>query len=454
MRRINRKIIGRNCFKLNYVHKSSKVSVLNYYSSNYSNNLKHNNYYSSITKNDNTETNHDDNPNDRPTPQPLSILLEDEELLRQSAQQFAQDQILPKVQEMDHTSLLDKSLIQACFDQGYMGIEIPASNGGSGLSFFDSIIVIEEISKVDPGVGVFMDVQNTLVNNLLLRFGNDSQKSQYLPKLAQNTVGSFCLSEWSCGSDAFALQTSATPDPTDPDSFIINGSKAWITNAYEAGLFIVMATVDKSLKHKGITSFLIPRDTPGLTIGKKEDKTGIRASSTCEVLLNNVKVHKSAILGEKGKGYKIAIETLNEGRIGIAAQMLGLAEGSFDKTMKYLNQRMAFGKKIASFQGVQFQIARMASEIEGAKLMVYNAGRLKSKGQPFVKEAAMAKLIASEVAERVSSQCCNLMGGLGFVKEGGVEKYWRDCKIGQIYEGTSNIQLQTIAKLVEEQYSK
>eukprot|EP01088_Endostelium_zonatum_P014534 TRINITY_DN3232_c0_g1_i1.p1 TRINITY_DN3232_c0_g1~~TRINITY_DN3232_c0_g1_i1.p1 ORF type:complete len:471 (+),score=144.01 TRINITY_DN3232_c0_g1_i1:98-1510(+) len=470
MRRVSRVVLSGGRKRISPVYNRNSQNnnkiLLNYYNNNYNyNSIQH--YHSStitpqsrleqdlqtITPN-NTESNHNDNPNDKPTPQPLSILLEDEEVLRQSAAQFAQDQILPRVQAMDHSSILDPQLIESCFEQGYMGIEIPSSHSGSGLSFFDSIIVIEEFAKVDPGVAVFVDVQNTLVNNLLIRFGNPQQQALYYPKLSTSTVGSFCLSEWSCGSDAFALQTTATPLPNDPDTYVLNGTKAWITNAYEAGLFIVMATIDKGLKHKGITSFLVPRDTPGLSIGKKEDKTGIRASSTCEVILNNVKVHKSQILGEKGKGYKIAIETLNEGRIGIAAQMLGLAEGCFDKTMKYLNQRVAFGKKIAAFQGVQFQIARMASDIEGAKLMVYNAARLKARGEPFVKEAAMAKLVASETAERVSSECCNLMGGLGFVREGGVEKYWRDCKIGQIYEGTSNIQLQTIAKLIEEQYSK
>jgi alkylation response protein AidB-like acyl-CoA dehydrogenase len=330
-----------------------------------------------------------------------------------------------------------------------MGIEIPQQYGGGGMSFMSAILAIEEVAKVDGSVSVFMDVQNTLVNNAVIRWGTEKQKEQWLTRLASDTVGSFCLSEWSCGSDAFALRTTAKKDG---DSYILNGTKAWITNSKEAGLFLVMATVDLSAGHRGITAFLVDKNTPGLSIGKKEDKLGIRASSTCEVVLENCRVPASSVLGEVGKGYKIAIETLNEGRIGIGAQMLGVAEGCFDHTMKYINERKAFGQHVADFQGVQFQYASMYSDILAAKLLVYNAARLKEANQPFVIDAAIAKLRASEVAEKVSSLCVNLMGGVGFTKEFPIEKYFRDCKIGQIYEGTSNIQLQTVAKYIQQQY--
>jgi len=350
---------------------------------------------------------------------------------------------------MDEKNELDPSLLPQMFEQGLMGIEIPAEHGGGGMSFTSACLTIEELGKVDPAISVIVDVQNTLINNAIKRFGTAEQHHKYFPRLATDTVGSFCLSEWGCGSDAFALKTTAKQDG---NHYVINGTKAWITNAKEAGLYIVMATVDPSAGYKGITAFLVEKGTKGLSIGKKEDKLGIRASSTCEVLLQDCRVPASNILGQRGKGYQIAIETLNEGRIGIGAQMLGLAQGAFDTTMQYINQRNAFGKPVAEFQGVQFQFASMAADILSAKLLVYNAARLKESGKPFVLDAAVAKLRASEVAERVSSLCLNLLGGVGFTKEMPAEKYFRDCKIGQIYEGTSNIQLQTIAKLVQQQY--
>lgn len=379
----------------------------------------------------------------------VTTLSEDEEMLRSSVEQFARERIGPKVRSMDEKSELEPALVKECFEQGLMGIEIPQQYGGGGMSFMSAILAIEEVAKVDGSVSVFMDVQNTLVNNAVIRWGTEKQKEQWLPRLAQDTVGSFCLSEWSCGSDAFALKATAKKDG---DGYLLNGTKAWITNSKEAGLFLVMATVDPSAGHRGITTFLIDKNTPGISIGKKEDKLGIRASSTCEVVLENCRVPASQVLGEVGKGYKIAIETLNEGRIGIGAQMLGVAEGCFDHTMKYINERKAFNSSIADFQGVQFQYASMYSDILAAKLMVYNAARLKEAGQPFVIDAAIAKLRASEVAEKVASLCINLMGGVGFTKEFPVEKYFRDCKIGQIYEGTSNIQLQTIAKYIQQLY--
>lgn len=320
---------------------------------------------------------------------------------------------------------------------------------GAGLSFMSSVIVIEELAKVDPSISVMVDVQNTLVETAFRKWGTSELQGKYLPRLAQNTLGSFCLSEWGSGSDAFALKTTATKDGND---WILNGTKAWITNSHEAGVFIVMANTDHSKGYKGITAFIVERDFPGLIVGKKEDKLGIRASSTCEVRLENVRVPSSNVLGEVGKGYKIAIEVLNEGRIGIGAQMLGLAQGAFDMTIPYLHQRKQFGKAIADFQGMQFSIADMAVDIECARLMVYNAARLHGEGKPFVTEAAMAKLHASLVAGRVSSQCVNLCGGIGYTKDFGVEKFYRDAKIGEIYEGTSNICRETISKLIAPRY--
>lgn len=350
---------------------------------------------------------------------------------------------------MDEKQKMDGAVIQACFDQGYMGIEIPPEHGGNGMPFTNSIIVIEELAKVDPSVSVMVDVQNTLINNALKKWGTLEQQKLYYPRLAQNTLGSFCLSEWGSGSDAFALKTLATKKG---DDYILNGTKAWITNSGEAGFFICLANVDPAKGYKGITAFIVDKSNPGLIVGKKEDKLGIRASSTCEVRFENCKVPSSSILGELGKGYKIAIETLNEGRIGIGAQMLGIAEGAFNATIPYIKQRTQFGQPLSDFQGMQFQYATLAIEIEAAKLLVYNAARLKDSGQQFVKEAAMAKLYASQVAERVASQCVNMLGGVGFTKDFPVEKFYRDAKIGQIYEGTSNIQLQTIAKIVANEF--
>lgn len=344
---------------------------------------------------------------------------------------------------------MDPDLIRMCFQQGLMGVEIPEEYGGAGLDLLASCAVIEELARVDPAVSVMVDVQNTLINNALLRWGTPDQKSRWLPRLATDTLGSFCLSEASSGSDAFALKTTAKESGSD---YILNGNKLWITNAKEAGLFLVMANVDHSKGYKGLTCFVVERDTPGLSIGKKEDKLGIRASSTCEVVLEDCKVSKDNILGPVGKGYKIAIEALNEGRIGIGAQMVGLARGAFEFAMPYIMQRQQFGQPVASFQGMQFQYARAAMEIETARLLVYEAALLKQNGMDFVKSAAMAKLHASEVANRVSTSCIEWLGGVGFTKEYQAEKFYRDSIIGKIYEGTSNIQLQGIAKILQKEY--
>jgi butyryl-CoA dehydrogenase/short/branched chain acyl-CoA dehydrogenase len=346
---------------------------------------------------------------------------------------------------MDEKGVFDKALIQEFFQLGLMGIEIPEQYGGGGAKFFEAILAVEELSRVDASAGVVVDVQNTLVNNALLRWGNAEQKKRYLPKMAADTVGAYALSEANSGSDAFGLQTRAEVKGTD---YILNGRKLWITNAKEAGLFVLLATIDPAAGYKGITAFLVEKDFPGFSVGKKEDKLGIRASSTCELILEDCRVPKENVLGEPGKGYKIAIETLNEGRIGIGAQMIGLARGAWEFAAKYALERKQFGKAIAEFQGIQFQIAQMATEIEAARLMVYNAARMKDAGVNFVKEAAMTKLFASQVAERVTSLAIEIYGGYGFTKDYPVEKYWRDAKIGKIYEGTSNMQLATIAKLL------
>jgi butyryl-CoA dehydrogenase/short/branched chain acyl-CoA dehydrogenase len=378
-------------------------------------------------------------------PAPLVALTEDESLFRDNVRQFAEEKVRPLVREMDEKGVFDQSLIRQFFELGLMSIEIPEQLGGSGGSFFEAIVAVEELSRVDASAGVVVDVQNTLVNNAILRWATDGQKLHYIPRLAADTVGAYALSEAGSGSDAFALQTRAQPRGSD---YVLNGRKLWITNGKEAGLFILFATVDPAAGYKGITAFIIERDFPGFTVGKKEDKLGIRASSTCELVLEDCTVPKDNVLGEIGKGYKIAIETLNEGRIGIGAQMLGVARGAWEYAMKYSQERKQFGKPIAEFQGVQFQLARMATEIEAARMMVYNAARMKDAGLDFVKEAAMTKLFASEVAERVTSMAVEIYGGYGFTKDYPVEKYWRDSKIGKIYEGTSNMQLQTIAKLV------
>ena len=378
-------------------------------------------------------------------PAPLTTLSEDEILFRDNVRRFAEDKIRPLAKEMDETAVFDHGLLDQFFQLGLMGIEIPEQYGGAGGKFFEAILAVEEFSRADASSGVIVDVQNTLVANAFLRWASEEQKKRYLPKLAANTLGAYALSEAGSGSDAFALQTKAELKGSD---FVLNGRKLWITNGKEAGLFILFATVDVTKGYKGITAFLIEKNFPGFTVGKKEDKLGIRASSTCELILEDCRVPKENVLGEVGKGYKIAIETLNEGRIGIGAQMLGVARGAWEYAAKYSQERVAFGKPIAEFQGIQFQIAQMATEIEAARLMVYNAARMKDAGVNFVKEAAMTKLFASQVAERVTSLAIEIYGGYGFTKDYPVEKYWRDAKIGKIYEGTSNMQLATIAKLV------
>jgi butyryl-CoA dehydrogenase len=380
------------------------------------------------------------------TSQPtLTILSEDERLFQETVREFATTEVAPKVIEMDRRQAIDPAIVGRLFELGLMGVEIPPELGGTGADFFTSVLVVEELSRVDPSVGVFADVQNTLVINALVRWATMAQQAEHLPRLARDTVGAYALSEVGSGSDAFALQCRARQDG---DGWSIDGRKMWITNGAEAGLFIVFATVDPDAGYKGITAFLVERDTPGFRVGKKEDKLGIRASSTCELLFDGVRVSGDAVLGQVGQGYKVAIETLNEGRIGIGAQMLGLAQGALDHTIRYVREREQFGQPIGTFQGVQFQIAEMATEIEAARLLVYNAARLKQAGEPFVVKAAMAKLFASETAQRVASRCIDLHGGYGFTTEYPVEKLYRDAKIGTIYEGTSNMQKQTIAKVL------
>ena len=378
-------------------------------------------------------------------PNPLTTLTEDEVLFRDNIRQFADEKVRPLVKEMDEKGLFEKDLLHDFYQLGLMGIEIPEEYGGGGAKFFESILAVEELSRVDASAGVIVDVQNTLVNNALLRWATEEQKKRFLPRMASEIVGAYALSEAGSGSDAFALQTRATLKGSE---YVLNGRKLWITNGKEAGLFILFATLDPGAGYKGITAFLIEKDFPGFTVGKKEDKLGIRASSTCELILEDCRVPKENVLGEPGKGYKIAIETLNEGRIGIGAQMIGIARGAWEYASKYALERKQFGKAIADFQGIQFQIAQMATEIEAARLMVYNCARMKDAGVNFVKEAAMTKLFASQVAERVTSLAIEIYGGYGFTKDYPVEKYWRDAKIGKIYEGTSNMQLATIAKLL------
>ena len=374
---------------------------------------------------------------------PLTCISEDENLLRNSVRAFAETSIQPLVQEMDKTASIPSHLIKQLFDLGVMGIEIPENHGGSSGTFFHSIIAVEELSRIDPSIGLLVDVQNTLVVNALLHWGSEELKERYLSKLAQTSIGAYALSESDSGSDAFALATRAIKSGED---FLLNGRKLWTTNAHEAEVFLVFANAQPELKHRGITAFVIDRKTPGLTIGKKEEKLGIRASSTCEVILEDCLVPNSNVLGEIGKGYQIAIKTLNEGRIGIGAQMIGLARGALEHTITYTQQRKQFGRTIADFQGVQFQLAEAATDLEAARLSVYNAARLREAGQHFVTEAAMCKLLSSNMAERVTSLAVQLFGGYGYVKDYPVEKLYRDAKIGQIYEGTSNLQLQTIAK--------
>jgi alkylation response protein AidB-like acyl-CoA dehydrogenase len=376
-------------------------------------------------------------------PPALTTLSDDERLFRDSVYEFADREIRPHVRHMDEESAIPRELIDSLFELGVLGIEVPEARGGGGATFFHAVLAVEAISRVDPSVGVLVDVQNTLVINALLRWAAEDLQQRYLPRLAGGAVGAYALSEAGSGSDAFAL---ATRGREEGDAFVLDGRKLWITNGAEADLFIVFANVDPDAGYRGITAFVVERGTPGFTVGRKEDKLGIRASSTCELLFEQCRVPRAQVLGEIGKGYKVAIETLNEGRIGIGAQMIGLAQGALDHTIRYVRERRQFGRPIAEFQGVQFQIARAATDIEAARLMVYNAARLRETGLPFVTEAAMCKLVSSEVAERVASLAVNLYGGYGFVKDYPVEKLFRDAKIGQIYEGTSNLQLQTIAK--------
>jgi alkylation response protein AidB-like acyl-CoA dehydrogenase len=378
-------------------------------------------------------------------PAPLTNLTEDEILFRDNVRQFAEERVRPLAKEMDEKAIFDKDLIHQFFQLGLMGIEVPEQYGGGGGKFFEAILAVEELSRADASAGVIVDVQNTLVNNAFLRWATEEQRKRYLPRMTADTVGAYALSEAGSGSDAFALQTRAELKDGD---YVLNGRKLWITNGKEAGIFILFATVDPSAGYKGITAFIVEKEFPGFTVGKKEDKLGIRASSTCELILEDCRVPKVNVVGEVGKGYKIAIETLNEGRIGIGAQMLGVARGAWEYAAKYAQERKQFGKTLADFQGIQFQIAQMATDIEAARLLVYNAARMKDAGVSFVKEAAMAKLFTSQVAERVSSLAIEIYGGYGFTKDYPVEKYWRDSKIGKIYEGTSNMQLATIAKLV------
>jgi alkylation response protein AidB-like acyl-CoA dehydrogenase len=376
---------------------------------------------------------------------PLTDLSEDEKLFQDTVRSFADERIRPLVSQMDRDQAMPRDLIDACFELGLMGIEIPETFGGAASTFFMSVLVVEELARVDASIAVLVDVQNTLFNNALLRWGTDAQKAKYFPKLSTQWVGAYALSEAGSGSDAFALSCRATDKG---DHYDLTGQKLWITNAADAELFIVIANADPTKGYKGITALLVERGCPGFTIGKKEDKLGIRASSTCELIFEGCKVPKDNVLGEVGKGYKIAIETLNEGRIGIAAQMVGVAQGAYDHALKYAQERKQFGKEIAEFQAVQFELANMAMQIEASRLLTYNAARLRDTGAGFIKEAAMAKLFASRTAEYVASKAIEIFGGNGFTKEYPVEKFYRDQKVGQIYEGTSNMQLLVIAKQI------
>jgi len=377
--------------------------------------------------------------------QPLTTISEDEQMFRSSVREFAEGELRPRVEHMDEAGKLDPAITKQCFELGLMGIETPEEYGGAGANFFTAILAVEELSRVDASVGVFVDVQNTLVNNALIRWGSPDQKAKYLTSLASGTVGAYALSEPSSGSDAFAMQTRAVDKG---DHYLLNGQKLWITNGIEADVFILFANANPEAGYRGITAFVVEKSFAGFSVGKKENKLGIRASSTVELILEDCPVPKENVLGEAGKGYKISIETLNEGRIGIGAQMIGIARGALESAIAYTGERQQFGKSINQFQAVQFQLAEMATSLEAARLMVYNAARMKDAGLTFVKEAAMAKLYSSRVAEQVTSKAIELYGGYGYVKDYPVEKYWRDSKIGAIYEGTSNMQLQTIAKLI------
>jgi len=376
-------------------------------------------------------------------PSPLTQLTEEERMFQATVRRFAREQISPHVREMDEAGVFRKDIIRQFFELGLMGIEIPEEFGGQGGSFFQCVMAVEELSSVDPSAGVIVDVQNTIVNNAILRWASAQQKAKYLPRLAADTVASYALSEAGSGSDAFALATQAQDRG---DHFILNGRKLWITNAGEAGLFLLFANANPGAGYRGITAFLVERGFPGFQVGKKEDKLGLRASSTCELILDNCRVPRENVMGEVGKGYKIAIETLNEGRIAIGAQMIGLARGALEHAVAYAKERKQFGKTISEFQGVQFQLAKMATEVEAARLLVYNAARMRDAGLLFVHEAAMAKYYSSEIAEKVASKAIEILGGVGITKDYPVEKLYRDAKIGRIYEGTSNMQLVTIAK--------
>ena len=376
---------------------------------------------------------------------PLTTLSEDEQMFRDSVREFAEGEIRKRVEQMDEQGYLEPALTKQCFDLGLMGIETPEEFGGAGGSFFQAILAVEELSRVDASVGVFVDVQNTLVNNAIIKWANPQQKKKYLTQLAAEKVGAYALSEAGSGSDAFAMQTRAVDNG---DHFVLNGRKLWITNGKEAEIFVLFANANPEAGYRGITAFIVEKSFEGFTVGKKENKLGIRASSTTELILEDCKVPAENVLGEVGKGYKTSIETLNEGRIGIGAQMIGIARGALESSLRYTTERQQFGKSINEFQGVQFQLADMATDLEAARLMVYNAARMKDAGQNFVKEAAMAKLYSSRAAEKITSKAIELYGGYGYVKDYPVEKYWRDSKIGSIYEGTSNMQLQTIAKLI------
>ena len=376
-------------------------------------------------------------------PRPLTALSEDEKLFQSTVRKFARERIRPYVREMDEAGVFRKDILQQLFAMGLMAIEIPEEYGGQGGTFFQAILAVEELSAVDPSAGVIVDVQNTICNNAVLRWADAAQKARYLPRLAENTVASYALSEAGAGSDAFALATRAEDQG---GHYLLNGRKLWITNAAEAGLFLLFANANPAAGYKGITAFLVERDFPGFQVGKKEDKLGLRASSTCELILDNCRVPRENVMGELGQGYRIAIESLNEGRIAIGAQMIGLARAALEHATEYAKQRKQFGKVIAEFQGVQFELAKMATEIEAARLLVYNAARLRDAGMPFLAEAAMAKYYASEVAERAASKAIEVHGGVGVTRDYPVEKLYRDAKIGRIYEGTGNIQLLTIAK--------
>ncbi|KYO43864.1 short/branched chain specific acyl-CoA dehydrogenase, mitochondrial [Alligator mississippiensis] len=389
------------------------------------------------------------NLNDEMVRAPLQTLTEEEQMLKETVKKFAQERIAPFVKKMDADGKTEESVLQGLFELGLMGIDLGTEWGGTGSSFFSTILVVEELAKVDAAVALIPELQNTLINRLLIVHGTENQKRTYLPRLAKDMVGSFCLSEAGSGSDAFSLKTRAEKKG---DYYIINGSKMWISSAELAGMFYVMANVDPSLGYRGITCFIVDRDTEGLCVGKKEDKLGLRASSTCPVTFENVKVPETNILGQLGQGYKYAIGMLNRGRIGIAAQMLGLAQGCFDQTLPYTKERVQFGKSIFDFQGMQHQISQVATQLEAARLLTYNATRLAETGKPFIKEASMAKYYTAEVATLTTSKCIEWMGGVGFTKDYPVEKYYRDCKIGTIYEGTSNIQLSTIAKCIAQEY--